>query len=120
MTRPSKLTDNQREDIRRLHNEVGVTYKDLALQFEVSYNTILRICNPDIYQKHLQGARKYQKENQKKIVDNNRAKLRRYFVVFNKQDDAEVISHIDAKENMSQYIKDLIVSDMEASKSEQE
>ncbi len=114
MARPSKLTEEDKQTIRYLHHEVGASYRDLSLRYEVHYNTILRICNADAYAKHLDRSRQYQKENNKTITAQNRSKQRRCYFTLSKKDDAAIIAYIDAQDNLNQYIKELIVNDMKA------
>lgn len=112
MARPSKLTDEQKQTIRELHDTLGVPYKDLALQYKVHYNTILRICDPEAYAKHLATAKEYQKVNVKQIAAQRTASQRRYVCIFSTRDDEELIEHMDAQENVSKYLRGLVTQDM--------
>ena len=112
MAKPPKFSPEEKHIIRVLHEESGVSYKDLAFQFDVSYNTIRRICEPDVYAKHLQRSREYQKQNSKSITAQNLSKQRRFFVSFNRLEDAAIIDYIESHDNVSQYFRDLILRDM--------
>ena len=112
MARPPKISPEDKHTIRVLHEESKVSYKDLARQFDVSYNTIRRICEPDVYERHLQRAREYQKENQKTISAEYRSKYRRFFLSLHKFEDKAIIEHIESHNNVNQYLRDLILKDM--------
>lgn len=45
-----KLTDTERETIRNLREEDGVSYARLAKTFGVSKQLVMFICNPDKYE----------------------------------------------------------------------
>jgi len=113
MPRPSKLTEAEKQEIRELHDKIGVPYRDLAQKYDVHFNTILRICEPDTYAKHLEKARIYQKTNQKEISAQKREKTRRYYVNFKKTEDAAIIQYIESKENINQYFRELVLKDMQ-------
>lgn len=40
--------------------------------------------------------------------------MRRFTIQFHKENEAEVIEHLEAQENVTQYIKALIKADMES------
>ena len=116
MPRPSKFTEEQKETIRKLHFEADVPYRDLALQYEVSFNTILRICEPETYKKHLAASKEYQKVNIKAIAAQRANSLRKFSLALSKQNDSDIIEYLEGKDNVSQYLRDLVYNDMVDSK----
>jgi len=78
--RRQKLTDDQREYIRWLRKEEGLSYNVLARQFGVSKRTIIYVCNPDKYevlkaqnkQRHKEGRYKPTKEEWAETVREHR------------------------------------------------
>ena len=62
-----KLTDEQREDIRYMHKEYGLSYNKLAKEFGVSKRCIQFVCNPEKekkMQRTIQGVAKGREKHQ--------------------------------------------------------
>ena len=106
-----KLSDQDKLEIRRLHKQ-GISITALAANYEVSYNTIRRVVNPELYAQQLKKTAQYQKENLQQIYEKNKMSLRSYYIQFHRNHDAEIIKHLDAQENVTQYIRDLVTEDM--------
>lgn len=110
--RRAKLTTSEREEIRRLHAE-GSTAAELAERYGVHYNTIKRTVDPEAYAKHLQSASQYNSKNENRIRAQRSRSLRRFGFSLHKVKDSEIIEVLNGKENITQYIRDLIADDLE-------
>ena len=119
MARPSKLTDEQKLQIRKLRDEEGRSYPSLAAQFDVSQNTIIRICRPDYYKAGLKASLKYQEENIKDIYEKRKANYSFYRLTFHNEYDAAVIEVLNAQDNVQNYIRELILNDIQNSEREE-
>lgn len=109
--RSKKLTDEQISEIRKERSEHNTSFSILAKKYDVSANTILRICNPDKYINHLNSNKIYQEQNKEKIKDNKRTNYTRFQLLFHKINDAEVIEKLNSQNNVTEYIKTLIKKD---------
>ena len=113
--RRARLTTGERDEIRSRYAE-GYTISELAKLYEVSFNTIKRTVDPEAYAKHLQSASQYNSENEKKIREQRSKSLRRFGFSLHKEKDSEIIDILSGKENITQYIRDLIADDIERKK----
>lgn len=107
----SKLTEENKNEIRRLNKE-GYTQASLAELFGVSKQTIYRVINPDYYAKNLQQSIVYQRENKDRIRQRRINTRKDYFLSFNSETDAAVISQLDKQENVQDYIRILVTDDI--------
>lgn len=78
MAQPSKLSEEQKEEIRQLRaeaeqNNTSLPYAALAAQYNVSKATIIRICHPEKYERHKEANRKYHAENHKSVQENEKS-----------------------------------------------
>jgi len=112
MARAPKLNEQQRSEIYELRHKLGVPYKDLAQQYGVSFQTIQRICEPDVYEKHKQALKKYQQENAQAISEKRTHTIRHFHLLLQKESDAEMIKFLEDQENINKYLRDLIQKDM--------
>ena len=113
MAGKQKLSDEDREEIRRLHKEEGLSYANLAEIYKVNYRTISRVCNPDKYEQQKQKNLEYNKKNMQKIVRTRKANNREYFLRLSKAKDGRMINHLDSKDNVNGYLKSIIQKDMD-------
>ena len=111
MAREHKLTEEQKAAIKDAH-DAGVPYTALAVQYRVSNATIMRACRPDYYEKQKAANRKYQAKNVKRINDARKELYRNYRLALHVENDAEVIEQLDKKENVTGYIRQLVLRDM--------
>ncbi len=116
MANKPKLTAEEQEVVRRMHSDAGISYTTLAKQFNVSRNTILRICEPEKYAQHKSFAREYQRKNKTALNNKNLPNLRRFTFILSKEKDADLIVFFESQPNKNQYLKDLIEKDMKSSK----
>lgn len=117
MVRQQKFTEDEKEDIRKAH-DAGVPYKALAVKHDVSSATIMRICRPEIYEKQLAANRKYQANNIKKINAARKVTYKNYRLSFRSDNDAAVIDHLDKQENVTDYVRQLVTSDIDGKSSQ--
>ena len=109
----SKLSHEDKTTIQKLFRE-GVSIPALALKYDVAYVTIKRIVYPEFYAENLAQSAKYNKENSRLIHQQEGKTFRRFSFKLNRTKDAEISRELDRKENVSQYIKELIVADIAA------
>lgn len=107
-----KLTDEQRAEIIRLYNEDKLSYKNIAALFDVNWRTISRIINPEAYEEEKKRNVEYNKKNSKQIIANQKKNTRSYHLRFTQSTEGDVIEHLDSKENLNGYLKDIIRQDM--------
>lgn len=112
------LSEEQRKEVRELHEIQGYPYPVLAKKFDVSLATIKRICNQETYEKTKISNLNSQKKNKEKIQDARKNKYRRYHLIFHKVNEADLIKKIDEQDNVTVYIKDLIKKDMNSNNNE--
>ena len=108
----SKLTEQDRKDIRKLADE-GYSSAALAAKYGVSYTTIHRVLNPDYYAKGLARAIEYQKENYPAVHNRDSLNRRVYRFSFNREKDERIISQLDKQDNIHDYIRRLVIADIE-------
>lgn len=114
-----KLTDADREEIIRL-NKAGLSYDALAIRFDVHYNTINRICNPEKYQLQKERNVESNRKNRGSVLKSRKENQRFFSLGLTKETDGDMIDHLEKKENVNAYLKSVIRSDMENSQSEQD
>lgn len=71
--RRKRLTDEQREEIKKLYETGHYSLNDLAKKFVVSKKTILLIVNSDSAEKAKQYRKEHWKEWQRKGAEHNKA-----------------------------------------------
>lgn len=119
MSGRKKLSDADRERIRRLHKD-GLSYSAIAAQYDVDYRTISRTCNPEKYAEELKRNKEYSKKSKRKILDTRKANQRRYYLLLTRATDGDVINFLDGQGNINQYLKSLILKDMRETKQQSE
>ena len=117
MVRQQRFTEEEKAEIRKAH-EAGVPYKALATKHGVSSATIMRVCRPEIYKKQLAANRKYQAGNIKKINAARKVTYKNYRLSFHSDNDAAVIDHLDKQENVTEYVRQLVTSDIDGKSSQ--
>ena len=111
--RKRKLTDEQIDEILKARKEHNTSFSVLAKQYDVSSNTILRICNPEKYKNQLNANKIYQEQNKEKIKDNKRNNYTRFELLLHNSKDSQIISALNIQKNVTEYIKSLIKKDIE-------
>ena len=106
-----KLSDEDRAEILRLKEEAGYSLAALANRFDVSYQTIYRVCNPEKYKEAKKKHLEYRKRNPLSYQE-RKERARRYDFSLSRSVDGEMIAYLDQKENLSDYLKTLIREDM--------
>lgn len=113
MASRQKLTDDMRNEIRRLHSENGLSYTSIAEQYPVSPKTASRICNPEKYAEEKQHNEEYRKRNMHKILDRRKESQREFHLRLSYSKDADMIDHLEAMDNVNGYLRTIIRRDME-------
>lgn len=111
--RRKKLTEEQRNEIREAFIKDHAPYSVLADKYNVSKNTILRICNPEKYEKQLEANKEYRKKNKDKINENIKNNYSKYTFIFHNVNDKDILKKINEQDNVSEYLKNLIKKDIE-------
>lgn len=116
----SPLTEKDKADIRRLHEDHKVPYAALALRYGVSSATINRICKPDLAVRHA-AATKLSRPNYA-MMEAAKAKVRykSYSLKFHRERDESIILHLEQQENKLDYIRKLILLDIQQKNREPE
>lgn len=116
MARASKLTQEEKDEIVRLHNEYNLPPAALAVRFNVSPVTIRRICDPEYYERQKESNRRYRAENKDQIAAQRKGKSRGYYFSFHVENDAELIDFLDKQENTQDYIRQKVLDDIRKQK----
>ena len=121
--RPTKLSEIQKEEIRKLKKEFNTSYAELAGLYGVSYQTISRICRPDAYEQVLENNRMYREANKEAVKNQKsasyqkrKASHRRYEVSFHVEKDSKVIEFLDNQKNPQNFIRQCIYQSLEKEK----
>lgn len=116
----SKFTEEDKHMIRKLHDEMKMPYAAIALQYGVAPITINRICNPKVAEKQARARKIYRAKNIKKEAEHQKKTYRHYSVRFHREKDKDIIVHLQSKENTVDYIRTLILADMEKNREDSE
>lgn len=119
MVRQQRFTEEEKAEIQKAH-EAGVPYKALAVRYGVSAATIMRVCRPDTYERQLAANRKYQSDNIKKINAARKIMYKNYRLSFHSVNDAAVIDHLDKQENVTDYVRQLVIGDINTDASKED
>lgn len=119
MVRQQRFTEEEKAEIQKAH-EAGVPYKALAVRYGVSPATIMRVCRPDTYERQLAANRKYQSDNIKKINAARKIMYKNYRLSFHSVNDAAVIDHLDKQENVTDYVRQLVIGDINTDASKED
>lgn len=111
MARGWKLMDDQKAAIEAVH-DTGVPYTALAVQYGVSVATILRVYRQDTYERQKAANRRYQAANIKKITETRKVTHQNYRLSFHANSDLEVIERLNSQENVTDYIRQLVLRDI--------
>ena len=95
-------------------------YAAIALQYGVAPITINRICNPKVAEKQAKARKLYRAKNIKKEAEHQKKTYRHYSVRFHREKDKDIIEHLQTKENTVDYIRNLILADMDKSQDKSE
>jgi len=116
MARPAKLTEKEKALIRNLY-EQGLPQRALAARFDVSKQTITRICNPEYAERQREMNRKYQAENGKQIRAQRAETSKTYRFILHTVNDAPVVEQLNKQKNVSGYIRQLVLQDIKSEES---
>lgn len=111
MARGRKLMDDQKAAIEAAH-DTGAPYTALAVQYGVSVATILRVCRQDTYERQKAANRRYQAANIKKITETRKVTHQNYRLLFHANSDSEAIERLNSQENVTDYIRQLVLRDI--------
>lgn len=110
----SKITEEQKAEIRRLHDEAGLSYAALAVRFDVAPITINRICKPDLAARQAAAQKEYRQKNGYAAESQvSKQTFRIYSFRCHRENDKKIIDHLDRMENYSEYLRGLIQTDMD-------
>ena len=116
MARATKLTQEQKDEILKLRNKDNMSYGALAKRFGVSSMTIMRICNPEYYERQKLANREYQKQNSEYINERRRENSRNWLLSFHVKNDREVIDFLDKQNNVQDYVRQKVFADIQHEK----
>ena len=114
MARPTKLTEKEKTQIRNLRDQTSLPYAAIAARFGVSERTIIRICNPEAYERQKEVNRKYQAEKGAQIRAQRAENSKRYQVIFHTVHDAPVVERLNKEKNVQDYIRQLVLRDIKS------
>ena len=109
----SKLTEEDKLRIRNLREEHGLSYAVLAAHFQVSPMTINRVCNPKIAEKQAADTKLNRPKYYAKAAASDKASYRSFSFKFHRTNDCQVIEQLVRQENKSEYIRDLVMQDID-------
>ena len=109
------LTEEQRNEIREAHIKDYAPYSVLAVKYNVSRNTILRICHPEKYKQQLKSNQEYRKKNKDKINENLKNNYTKYYFTVHNEIYKDIVNKLNEQENISEYLKNLVKRDIEES-----
>ena len=112
MAGKKKIPVEAHEQIQKL-NEAGMSYAALAAEYNVDARTISRICKPEKYNKEKERMRQYYKGSSTSIINTRKENQRVFRLVLSRSKDGDIISFLESKENINDYLRTLIRSDME-------
>lgn len=110
------FTDEDKAKMIKQHDE-GMSYAALAAIYGVAPITINRICNPDVAERQRKARQVYAEKTKDKKMERQKKNFRRYNVTFHNVNDKKIIAHLDNKDNINGYLRNLILSDIEQEES---
>ena len=115
-----RLTEKERDDIRRLHDEDGLSYAAIAKMFNVAPITINRICNEEVAARQAEAAR----YNRAKYYQRDNEILRPTYVpltfYMHPERDASIIAQFKKQTSQIGYLRKLVLADIEQEKESKE
>ena len=116
----SRLTEADKLHIRNLHEEHGLSYAAIAVRYQVAPITINRVCNPKIAEKQAADTKLNRPKYYEKAVADDKVSYRSFSFKFHRMNDQQVIDQLIKQENKSEYIRNLILQDIERQKRSKE
>lgn len=116
MARASKLTQEQKEEIKKLREELGMPYSGLAAHYGVSSSTIMRICRPDYAEQQRKSNREYQTRNVSRITKRRKERYRIIQLKFHVTHDKDVVDFLNKQDNVQDYVRQKILEDIKQKK----
>ena len=108
----SRFTDKDREDIRRLHDEEGLSYVAIAKMYRVAPITINRICKPDVAARQAEEARRNRSKYYQRYNDEQRQAYVPVSFYLHRESDADIIEQIKKQESQVEYLRKLVLADI--------
>lgn len=108
-----KLSAQEKEEIRRLYKTGKHSYEKLAAMFNVNKWTIIRAVKDPEGKKTKEINTRARKNNLEKYNKTAMENNRTFRFSINRNVDPVMIAFLDAKENLRQYLLNLIKTDME-------
>ena len=114
MANRRKLTQEQIDSIPRRHAN-GQSDQEIADEFGVSSMTIYRYRNQDYYERHRHAAKEYQRGRLEQVQQRRKSSHDIFSFAFHRDNDAAVIEKLRSVDNTQDYIRQLILADIQAS-----
>jgi len=108
------LSPEIKKEIHQMHHKNGYPKKKLAEMYDVSYNTIRRICDPKLYEKQKAENKEYKAKNKAKIRETEKNNYYTPKIKFHKTNDKAIIMKLQEQKNLNDYIRKLILKDLES------
>lgn len=112
-----KLSDVQRAEILQLHDKEGMTFAELADRYQVNWRTIARICHPEKYAAELARNAEYNRQNAQSLYARSKETSCVFHFRLSHSSNKEMIAHLNAQSNVSDYLRDLVQKDIDNAKS---
>ena len=116
----SRFTEEDKLRIRMLHEERGLSYAAIAGLYHVAPITINRVCNPKIAEKQAAETKLNRPKYYERALAESKIIYRAYSLKFHHENDEQLIKHLSKQDNVSEYIRKLILQDMERQKKTEE
>lgn len=108
------LSQEIKEEIYQMHHINGYPKNKLAEMYDVSYNTIRRICDPQLYERQKLENKEYKAKNKAKLRETEKNNYYTPKIKFHKVNDKTVIVKLQQQDNLNDYIRNLIIKDIES------
>lgn len=108
----STFSEEDKDLIRKLHDEDGLSYAAIAARYGVAPITINRICRPDLAARQAEQRKQYRINNSIRVQEYEKQAYRNYSIRFHRKNDADIIKQLDQQENIIGYIRALIAADV--------
>ena len=109
----SRFTEKEKAYIRSLHDESGLSYHTIAAQYGVSTATINRICRPALAAKQAAFNKQVRSKYAAREAEIAKVRNKRFSLTFHRTNDSAVIEQLEKQENINDYVRNLILRDIE-------
>ncbi len=109
----SPLTEEDKEQIRKLYQETDLSYAAIALRYGVSAVTINRICRPEMAARQAASTKLSRKNYAAREAALAKERYKSVLLKFHREYDADVIEQLEQQENKIDYVRTLILQDIQ-------